>query len=221
MKGIAALSASTLAAPPNRPFAMERSANIGDPPFTAAGLAAAIKAGDLSAQDVAEIVVDRVNGAQNLEAFITFDEDRLMHSAKTADEIQARGATLGPLHGVPIALKDNIEAVGYPNTGGTPALKDHRPQQNATVTQRLVDAGAIIAGKVNMDELAGGGTTNNPTFGRTRNPYNMDHVPGGSSGGGWAPGAGSVGDRHSWLHPHPGRLLWHRWTAAHTEPRSQ
>ena len=191
VKGMAALGASAIAAPPNHTFAMGRSPSDDGFPFTVVELASTIKSGGVTAVEVAETVIDRVKASQDLEAFITFSPDAFMGAAQAADYAVLRGESLGPLHGVPIALKDNIEAVGYPNTGGTPALRNHRPQRNATVTQRLLDAGAIIAGKVNMDELAGGGTTNNPTFGRARNPYNTEHVPGGSSGG----SAAAVGGR--------------------------
>ncbi len=192
LKGMAILGASTVSAPTNHAFAMGESVPSDDPlPFTAVEIASAIKSGDVSAVDVANMVIDRVQAGQHLEAYITFLPDAFLGAAQAADYAVMRGDTLGPLHGVPIALKDNIEAVGYPNTGGTPALRTYRPQRNATVTQRLVDAGAVIAGKLNMDELAGGGTSNNPTFGRVRNPYKTDHVPGGSSGG----SAAAVGGR--------------------------
>ena len=191
MKGLAALSAGACSSAPNRPIGMERNANVGAPPFTVAGIAGAIKSGGLSAVEIAQTVIGRIEAADYLEAFITFSAETVLGAAEAADYAVMRGDSLGPLHGVPIALKDNIEAVGFPNTGGTPGLRNYHPQRNATVTQRLLDAGAVIAGKVNMDELAGGGTTNNPTFGRARNPYNTNHVPGGSSGG----SAAAVGGR--------------------------
>ncbi len=183
LQGLAAVGAGFL--PPAIPAlkAMTQGALIDGVPFTVSDLAVAIRKGGLTAMDVAGAVIDRVNAAGVLEAFITFEAGGLREAAASADRARKRGDDLGPLHGVPIALKDNIEVAGFPSTGGTPALRNFRPQRNAPVAQRLLDAGALVAGKVNMAELAGGGSTNNPTFGRTRNPYNIEHIPGGSSGG--------------------------------------
>lgn len=183
IRNLSAASAVVATAKSTTVEAMALREDAGDLPFTAVDLANGISAGDISALDVAETVIARVENGGHLEAIISFDADRLRTSAQAADFAVLRSDPLGPLHGVPIALKDNIEAIGFTNTGGTPALINYRPMRNATVTQRLVDAGALIAAKVNMDELAGGGTTNNPTFGRAHNPYNTEHIPGGSSGG--------------------------------------
>lgn len=191
LKGLTALSAVATTLPTNRTFGMGNTSLLEDVPYTATGIAEAIASEKATAADISEEVISRVVSGQGLEAFISFEPDILRDAALAADQAVQRGDPLGPLHGVPVALKDNIEAVGYANTGGTPALKAYHPQNNATVTQRLIDAGAIIAGKLNMDELAGGGTTNNPTFGRTRNPYKTEHIPGGSSGG----AAAAVGGR--------------------------
>ena len=87
------------------------------------------------------------------------------------------------LHGVPIALKDNINTAAFPTTAGTPALRRHRPKANAPVAQALIDAGAIVFGKTGLHELAFGITSNNPGFGAIHNPFDPKHVPGGSSGG--------------------------------------
>src|SRR5439155_7456578 len=89
---------------------------------------------------------------------------------------------LGPLHGVPLVIKDNITA-DYPTTGGTPSLAAHRPKHNATVVQQLLDAGAVVLGKTNLQELAYGPTNNNTAFGPAHNPYDSTRIPGGSSGG--------------------------------------
>lgn len=145
--------------------------------------AQAIRTGGYSSVELAERLIERVNAFTELGAFIAFDETFLRNKAREADAALARGGAVGPLHGVPIALKDNIDTVDFPTTAGTPSLKDHRPQQNAVVVDRLLSAGAIIGGKTNLHELAGGGTTDNPTFGRTANPYDVQRIPGGSSGG--------------------------------------
>ncbi len=155
-----------------------------DRPFTVAGASRAIRRGELSAESLAQEVIDRVTGYPSLGAFVHFDAERLLAQARAADAaLRRRDAPVGPLHGVPIALKDNIDTAALPTTGATPALAQHRPTQDAVVAQRLFSAGALLAGKTNMDELAGGGTTSNPLFGRTANPYAYAHIPGGSSGG--------------------------------------
>jgi indoleacetamide hydrolase len=104
-------------------------------------------------------------------------------AARSADQQSQRGERLGPLHGVPIALKDNFDTADFTTTAGTPALAAHRPTRNAAVVQRLLDAGALILGKANMQELAFGPTSNNAAFGPVRNPYDRSRIPGGSSGG--------------------------------------
>lgn len=145
--------------------------------------ARAIRTGEYSASELAEVLIARVRGLSALGAFIAFDETHLRRAAKAADAALARGEPVGPLHGVPIALKDNIDTIDFPTTAGTPSLRNHRPKRNAVVVDRLLNAGAIIGGKTNLHELAGGGTTDNPTFGRTANPYSRERIPGGSSGG--------------------------------------
>lgn len=136
----------------------------------------------LSAVEATKCVQDRITATESLGLFTSLNNDSAITAAEAADAATARGASLGPLHGVPIALKDNIDAVGYPTAAGTPALRAFHPQQDAPLVTRLKQAGAAIVGKLNMAELAGGGTTNNPAYLRTRNPYALDHIPGGSSG---------------------------------------
>jgi Asp-tRNA(Asn)/Glu-tRNA(Gln) amidotransferase A subunit family amidase len=149
----------------------------------AADAAAAIRAGELSAQVLVEALLDRCARAAALNAFISFDPDAVRAAARNADQRRQRGERLGPLHGVPLAFKDNFDTVDFPTTAGTPALATHRPTGNALVVQRLLDAGALILGKANMQELAFGPTSNNAAFGPVRNPYDHSRIPGGSSGG--------------------------------------
>lgn len=155
--------------------------------LTLTDLSDALGAGKITSVDIAERVIARAKRYEFLGVFTSLNEDQLLKDAAKADRqrrsAKARGQTLSPLHGIPIALKDNIDAVGHATTGGTPALRHHLPKKNAPIIERLTRSGALVAGKVNMHELAGGGTTNNPAFQRTRNPYNPEHSPGGSSGG--------------------------------------
>ncbi|MGA8412860.1 MAG: indoleacetamide hydrolase [Xanthobacteraceae bacterium] len=149
----------------------------------AAEAAAAIRAGDISAQSLVDALLDRCTRAASLNAFISLDPDAVRNAARSADQQRQHGERLGPLHGVPIALKDNFDTADFTTTAGTPALAAHRPTRNAAVVQRLLDAGALILGKANMQELAFGPTSNNAAFGPVRNPYDRSRIPGGSSGG--------------------------------------
>jgi mandelamide amidase len=145
--------------------------------------AVAIRAGDITAEALAVALLQRAKAFEALNAFVTLDADQIMTAARAADKERQAGQKLGPLHGVPIALKDNIDTATMPTTGGTPGLRAHRPKANAPVAQALIDAGAIIFGKNGMHELAFGITSNNAAFGAIRNPFAPSHIPGGSSGG--------------------------------------
>ena len=102
---------------------------------------------------------------------------------KLAEQAVTAGDALGPLHGVPVALKDNCEVAGVRLTGGTPFLRDHIATADAEIVSHLRQAGAIILGKLNMHEWAIGGTTRNPHYGPCHNPWDLARIPGGSSGG--------------------------------------
>ncbi len=146
-------------------------------------LAAAIRSGEIKAEALAAALLQRAKALQGLNAFVSLDESTVLGAARAADLHRASGKELGPLHGVPIALKDNINTAAFPTTAGTPALRRHRPKANAPVAQALVDAGAIVFGKTGLHELAYGITSNNAGFGAIHNPFDPNHVPGGSSGG--------------------------------------
>ena len=118
----------------------------------AAEAAAAIRAGDVSAQALVEALLDRCARAAPLNAFISLDPDAVRAAARVADRRRRRGERLGALHGVPLVLKDNLDTADFPTTAGTPALAAHRPPRNGAVVQRLLDAGALILGKANMQE---------------------------------------------------------------------
>ena len=145
--------------------------------------AAALRQGDLSALAYADALLARAAQTAPLNAFIHLDADAVRAAARAADERKASGAPLGALHGVPLALKDNLDTAAMPTTGGTPGLKGNQPKQNAPVVQKLLDAGALVFGKANLHELAYGITNNNGAFGAARNPYDRTRIPGGSSGG--------------------------------------
>jgi indoleacetamide hydrolase len=149
----------------------------------AKALAKAIAAGELTSEALVEELLARCARASALNAFISLAPERVRAAARDADQRRRHGGALGPLHGVPLAIKDNIDSADYPTTAGTPALAAHRPRHNAAVLQRLLDAGAIVLGKANLQELAYGPTSNNAAFGAVRNPYDPTRIPGGSSGG--------------------------------------
>jgi amidase len=160
-----------------------------DPVLTlgAAALAAAIRRGDYTA---AEVVgrhldhIDRHNGALN--AIVTLDADGAREAARRADAAQQAGEPCGPLHGVPITIKDAFQTAGCRTTCGAAGLKDFVPRRDATVVARLRAAGAIVLGKTNVPELTSDYQTWNRVFGRTNNPWDHDRSPGGSTGGGAA-----------------------------------
>jgi aspartyl-tRNA(Asn)/glutamyl-tRNA(Gln) amidotransferase subunit A len=119
----------------------------------------------------------------DLNAYVTVTADRARADAARAERELREGNRRGPLHGVPVALKDLVETAGIRTTGGSRILADHVPAQDAEVVRRLAEAGTVLLGKTNTHEYAYGGTTNNPHYGPTRNPWGLDHIPGGSSGG--------------------------------------
>jgi Asp-tRNA(Asn)/Glu-tRNA(Gln) amidotransferase A subunit family amidase len=152
--------------------------------LTIVAAAAAMRRGEMSALSYAEALLAQAEKAANLNAFIHFDPRQVRDAARAADERKAtRPGSLGPLHGVALALKDNLDTAAMPTTGGTPGLRGSRPNRNAAVVQRLLDAGAIAFAKANLHELAYGITNNNAGFGAARNPYDPSRIPGGSSGG--------------------------------------
>ncbi len=151
--------------------------------LTVLAAAAALRRGEVSAEAYAEALLGRCRKAAPLNAFIHHDATAVRAAAKDADRRRAAGGKLGPLHGVPLAFKDNLDTAGIATTGGTPGLRANRPQRNAPVVETLIAAGALMLGKTNMHELAFGVTNNNAGFGPARNPYDPARIPGGSSGG--------------------------------------
>ncbi|MBI07708.1 MAG: glutamyl-tRNA(Gln) amidotransferase subunit A (Glu-ADT subunit A) [Rhodospirillaceae bacterium] len=125
--------------------------------------------------------IHKYNEAVN--AVVTWDEDAALKRAAEVDRAAAEGRWLGLLHGMTMTLKDNIATAGMRTTSGAKFFADHVPNEDADVVRRLRAAGAVLIGKANMQELAFGVVTNNPVFGQCRNPWNTEHIPGGTSGG--------------------------------------
>jgi amidase len=152
--------------------------------YDATALAEAIATGKLSSMEVVRAhleLIERLNGKYN--ALVTLDRRRALRRAKEADEALARGECWGPLHGVPITVKDSFETEGLRTTAGFEALEKHVPEKDAAAVRKLKAAGAIVLGKTNCARLCCDIQTRNPLFGTTNNPYDVDRTCGGSSGG--------------------------------------
>jgi Asp-tRNA(Asn)/Glu-tRNA(Gln) amidotransferase A subunit family amidase len=151
--------------------------------LTATAAAQAIRSGELRAVSYASALLAEASASAELNAFVTLDPDAVLEAARAADKARSAGAELGPLHGLPIAVKDSVHVAGMPATNGTKSLAGFRPSANADIVGRLRAAGALVLGKTGLTELSFGWTSNNGTFGAVHNPYDPTLVPGGSSGG--------------------------------------
>ncbi|MDZ7675161.1 MAG: Asp-tRNA(Asn)/Glu-tRNA(Gln) amidotransferase subunit GatA [Acidimicrobiales bacterium] len=152
--------------------------------MTAADIAAAVRSGDRSALEVVEEHLGRIDGQDGeIHAFNHVTADHARAAARAIDEAVAAGQPVGPLAGVPVALKDNLCTRGVPTTCSSRILAGWCPPYDATVVERLAAAGAVVVGKTNLDEFAMGSSTESSAFGPTRNPVDTQRVPGGSSGG--------------------------------------
>jgi mandelamide amidase len=144
---------------------------------------AAMKRGSLTAERYALALLEQCERGKALNAFITLDRERVLASARAADQRMRAGAKLGPLHGLPIPIKDSVNTNELRTTVGTPALRGFQPKEDAPLVRTLRAAGAIVLGKTNLHELSLGWTSNNQAFGAVHNPYDPARIPGGSSGG--------------------------------------
>jgi aspartyl-tRNA(Asn)/glutamyl-tRNA(Gln) amidotransferase subunit A len=152
--------------------------------LTAARTAELVATGAVSAVEVATAHLDRVVAVdEQVHAFLHVDRDGALAAAAAVDAARARGDELSPLAGVPLALKDVLTTKGIPTTCGSRILEGWVPVYDATVTRRLKEAGVVILGKTNMDEFAMGSSTEHSAFGPTRNPWDLQRIPGGSGGG--------------------------------------
>lgn len=155
--------------------------------LTATELAPKIKNKEVSPVDIVEQSLNRIEKLDpSLNSYITVLNDSAKKQAKEAEQEIMNGNYKGPLHGIPIGIKDNFKTKGVKSTAGAKVFKDFIPEETAPTLQTLTDAGAISLGKQNMHEIGSGLTGYNPHFGKTLNPWDTDYIPGGSSNGGSA-----------------------------------
>ena len=151
--------------------------------MSAAVAVEALRRGDITAEHYAQALLRRCETGAGLNAFITLRTEQVLEAARERDRERRSGKTPGPLHGLPIPVKDSINTCDLPTTAGTPALRHFQPRQDAPVVGALRAAGALVLGKTNLHELSFGYTSNNHAFGAVGNPYDQQRSPGGSSGG--------------------------------------
>ena len=156
-----------------------------EPTFSgAAELADAIRTRKVSSRELLDHYLARIDKINpTLNAVVTLDTERARKRADDADHALARGESWGPLHGLPITVKDVFETAGIRTTAGAPAFSEHVPTADAIAVARLQAAGAVLIGKTNTPMFAGDGQSYNAIFGTTNNPWDLARSPGGSSGG--------------------------------------
>jgi amidase len=151
---------------------------------SARALAGAIRSRNITSEEIVRIFIERIEEVNPvLNAVVQLAADRAIARAREADAALTRGENWGPLHGVPMTIKDSFDTAGIISTGGTLGRASYVPESNATVVARLLNVGAILLGKTNTPEFTLSYETDNLVYGRTNNPYDLDRTPGGSSGG--------------------------------------
>ena len=139
---------------------------------------------EITSEEITKAFLKQINRIDDqVHAFLHLDEQDFLTQAKDSDKRRAQGKSLSPLDGIPVALKDVISVKGQPLTAASKILENYISPYDATVTRKLKEAGAVIGGRLNLDEFAMGSSTENSAYGPTRNPWNLNCVPGGSSGG--------------------------------------
>ncbi|MCP4979699.1 MAG: amidase [Gammaproteobacteria bacterium] len=152
--------------------------------WSASRIAKEIRAARLSSRAMVEVCLERIDQVNpKINAVVQLVAERARSEADELDRLATDGTFKGPLHGVPITIKDSLDSEGIISTGGTLGRKDFMPSQDAPVVARLRAAGAVLLGKTNTPELTFSGETNNLIYGRSCNPYDLERSPGGSSGG--------------------------------------
>jgi aspartyl-tRNA(Asn)/glutamyl-tRNA(Gln) amidotransferase subunit A len=151
--------------------------------LTATEIVAGIKSARFSAEEVAKAFLERTAKLKNLNIYVHLDESVVLNQARAVDTRLKAGEDVGPLAGLPVAIKDLICVEGEPTTCGSRMLQGFRPPYNATVIEKLKASGAVLYGKANMDEFAMGSSTENSCYGPSLNPWDPSRIPGGSSGG--------------------------------------
>jgi indoleacetamide hydrolase len=151
--------------------------------LSASEAAMLIQTGEVTSEQLVQTLLEHIERNSHLNAFTLVNKEEALRQARAADAQVNAGATLGPLHGVPLIIKDNMDVAGLPTTAATPTLQNNIAERTAPVVEALIRAGAIVLGKANMHELAFGATGSGSAFGATHNPYNPLLFPGGSSAG--------------------------------------
>jgi aspartyl-tRNA(Asn)/glutamyl-tRNA(Gln) amidotransferase subunit A len=164
---------------------IDRAATMSDPlAWSLREAAAALAKRQISSEELTKLCLARIAALDSqLNAFITLDADSALAQARTCDRQRAAGRAAGPLAGIPIALKDNIDTAGVRTTAAARVFENRVPAEDAEVTRRLRAAGAVFLGKLNLDEMAFAGTGTTGCFGPVHNPWNLDRITGGSSAG--------------------------------------